>query len=305
MLATGTGDGALLALAREALASGHAASIDFYHGARRAEDIYLHAELADLARPHDGFNYRPWLNGDSGFADARRAHISDFAFEEHPDLSQSEVFLCGSPRMVEEARWRAVRAGARRECIRADTYDLVHQRMPRDAEKLRMIAPDPELWSALEEGVGLTRILRDFYTRVFADESLAPFFHDISRERAVQKQYELLADILSGQRAYFGLNLFNALHWMVISDDLFDYRELLFETILREHGLAESMIRGWHALHERFRAEIVKAAPRGMVSKGWSTPTACSRSSASTLTLSATAAARPSPLAVPVATSIV
>ncbi|HRQ63547.1 MAG TPA: FAD-binding oxidoreductase [Xanthomonadaceae bacterium] len=272
MLATGTGGGALLALAREALAAGHAAPIEFYHGARRGEDLYLHAELRGLARADSRFRYWPWLTGDAGFAEARHGRISDFAFEEGCDLSESEVFLCGLPRMVEEARWRAVQAGVRRECIHADPFDFVQARAPRDAEKLRMIAPDPELWAALDEGPVLTRILDAFYARVFEDARLAPFFHGVSRARAVQKQYEFLADVISGQRAYFGLNPFNAHHWMVISDELFDYRETMFESVLREQGLAEPLIRRWLALHERFRAEIVKAAPRGMVSQGVEQP---------------------------------
>lgn len=272
MLATGTGGGALLALAREALAAGHDAPIDFYHGARRGEDLYLHEELITLARAHERFRYWPWLTGDAGFAAARCGRISDFAFEEHPDLSAYEVFLCGLPRMVEEARWRALLAGAARESIHADAFDFCHAQVPRDAEKLSAMAPDPELWTALSEGPGLTRILEAFYSRVFEDERLAPFFHNVSRERAVQKQYEFLADLISGQRGYFGLNPFNAHHWMVISDELFDYREGLFESVLRDQGLAEPLIRRWLALHERFRAEIVKAAPRGMVSQGVEQP---------------------------------
>jgi hypothetical protein len=55
---------------------------------------------------------------------------------------------------------------------------------------------------------------------------------------------------------------------MVISDELFDYRERLMEEIMRRHGLAEQLIRRWGAVHELFRRELVKSTPRGLVIDG-------------------------------------
>jgi hypothetical protein len=107
---------------------------------------------------------------------------------------------------------------------------------------------------------------------VYADERLSPFFHGLPRDQIVAKQYAFLADLFSGERHYFGMNPFNAHHWMVISDDLFDHREALFEQTLRDHGLPEPMIRRWEALHERFRTEIVKPVARGRVMRGEEQP---------------------------------
>ena len=77
---------------------------------------------------------------------------------------------------------------------------------------------------------------------------------------------------MSGRRDYFGLKPYNAHHWMVISDELFDYREAMFEQVLRDQGLTEPLIRRWEALHERFRAEIVKPVARGMIIDGAEQP---------------------------------
>ncbi|HAZ08052.1 MAG TPA: hypothetical protein DCZ01_05910 [Elusimicrobia bacterium] len=268
MMATGTGAGALAAVLRDALAQGHDAPISFYHGVQRADDLYLDTELRALAGRHPNLRYVPCVTGDKVPEGARSGRIVAIAMAEFPSLCAHEIFLCGLPRMVEEARIGATLAGAARTRVHADPFDFARRTLPRDAEKLAGLQPDPELWSALEHGPGLTRILVDFYQRVFADGQLAPFFHNVTRERAIQKQYEFLASLFSGERSYFGLNPFNAHHWMVISDDLFDYREAMFEQVLREHGLAEELVRRWLALHELFRAEIVKSVPRGIVSAG-------------------------------------
>jgi hypothetical protein len=55
---------------------------------------------------------------------------------------------------------------------------------------------------------------------------------------------------------------------MIISDELFDYRERLFLDCLRRFGLSEPLIRRWSSIHERFRRDIVKSAPRGLVVAG-------------------------------------
>lgn len=270
MLATGTGAGALLAVARAALADGHAGPIEFRHGVREAADLYLDAELRALAAAHPGFSYHPVASRGPLPPGVQGGRIVDAAFFAR-ERQGHELFLCGLPAMVEDARVQAVRAGVQRERVHADPFEFAH-RPPRDAEKFAALAPDPELWAALDHGPRLTRILQDFYARVYVDPQLAPFFHNVTRERAIQKQYEFLADVISGRRAYFGLNPFNAHHWMVISDALFDYREALFEQVLRAHGLAEPMVRRWLAMHETFRSEIVKNAPRGMVVDGVEQP---------------------------------
>ena len=197
-----------------------------------------------------------------------RTRVVDAAFGAEAMPRAAELFLCGLPLMVEEARYRARLAGIPAARIHADPFEFARPRLPRDSEKLAAIKPDPELWSALEQGPGLTRILQAFYTRVYADARLAPFFHKITPERAITKQYEFLASLFSSSGEYFGLNPYNAHHWMVISDELFDYREALFESVLRDSGLAPQLIDRWLALHELFRAELVKPAARGLVIGG-------------------------------------
>jgi len=120
------------------------------------------------------------------------------------------------------------------------------------------LAPTPELWSALKEGKLLNEILSDFYSQVFEDPQLAPFFVDSTQQRAKEKQYLFMKRIFTGENCYFGERPRNAHHWMVISDELFDYREALMENTLRKHGIAEHLIKQWRAAEEVFRKQIVK-----------------------------------------------
>ena len=117
------------------------------------------------------------------------------------------------------------------------------------------------MWEALEQGKLLRAILEDFYGRVYEDARLARFFEHVTMGRAIDKQYEFLRDKLLGTRDYFGDRPRNAHHWMVISDELFDYREALLSTCARDAGLDERWVARLRAISERFRKQIVKDAP--------------------------------------------
>ncbi len=272
MLATGVGAGALLGITRDALEQGHVADIYLYHGVRGSKDLYLEREFRELQTQFPQFRYGPYVSGNESSAEFGAGRILPPAFDNREVLSNWEIFLCGNPDMVEEARHMAIVAGARRERIHADPFLPSTPGAPNDAAKIAGITQDPALWAELKYGPGLTEILTDFYGRVYADDRLAPFFQHVTVERAVRKQYEFLADLFSGKRNFFGMNPYNAHHWMVISDELFDYREALFERVLGEHGLSESATRRWLGLHELFRAEIVKHSPRGIFTDGVEQP---------------------------------
>ena len=125
------------------------------------------------------------------------------------------------------------------------------------------LAPNPEMWAALGEGQLLNEILDDFYEQVFLDSQLAPFFKDSTERRAVEKQYLFLKGIFTGEKCYFGERPRNAHHWMVISNELFDYREKLMEDTLRKHNLSEPLIEQWRAVEEIYRKQIVKSKAFG------------------------------------------
>lgn len=130
------------------------------------------------------------------------------------------------------------------------------------------LAPNPELWEALERGPKLRRILESFYAVVYCDERLAPFFHATTIEWAIDHQYAFLAEIFTGERMFFGDRPRNAHHWMVITDELFDHREAVMERTLRAHGLSDEHVRAWRAVEETYRAHIVKDRPFARMRNG-------------------------------------
>jgi hypothetical protein len=103
--------------------------------------------------------------------------------------------------------------------------------VPDEQVRRAAIAPDPELWAALEDGALLVKLLTAFCERALRDPRLAPFFHGVTQQRAIGQQYAFLADLLAGGHRFFGLNPFNAHRWRIISDEL------------RELGVAEPMAR--------------------------------------------------------------
>ena len=269
LIGTGTGLSPLIGVARDALSRRHRGEVFLYHGAHEASALYLRDVLASLDARHPSFHYVPCLSGPADVPrGVERGRAVDVALARHSSLAGWTAYLCGLPAMVDDARYRAFRAGAQRENIHADPFEHAAPFMPNDSAKLATLAPDPELWEALGRGPGLRAILTDFYGRVYEDPRLEPFFHKVTKERAIDKQYSFLADVFAGTHDYFGLKPFNAHHWMIISDELFDYRERLIEGVMRRHGLPEHLVRRWCAVHELFRRELVKSTARGLIVDG-------------------------------------
>mgnify|MGYP002620068988 CR=1 FL=1 len=266
LIATGTGIAPLHGIVRDALRQQHDGPIHLVYGARVRGDLYAHDELLPLRER--GVRYHPCLLDNRDAPELAQADVVAHAFAQLPDASDAVVFLCGDPDLVQRARCEAVLAGASRARIHADPFESDVPRPPGDQILLDSVQADPELWQEIGEGPGLRAILEDFYTTVYEDPRLSPFFHNVTKERAVSKQYEFLVDMFTGTRTFFGLKPFNAHHWMVISDELFDYREALFEHTLRQHGVSEALLRRWARLHELFRREIVKSRARGMFMNG-------------------------------------
>jgi truncated hemoglobin YjbI len=141
-----------------------------------------------------------------------------------------------------------------------------------DFERRNTPDPDPEMWQALEEGALMTKILSDFYTRVFDDERLNPYFSGVTKRRLIEKVYNFHYQMFTGKKVYFGDRPKNAHHWMVISDELFDYREALMEACLRENGLPDHLVKRWLEYENMYREDIVKSRPINKIMFGMEMP---------------------------------
>lgn len=280
LIATGTGLAPLVGVVRTALAAGHAGHVYLYHGSSRQDGLYLVDELRALAEKTPNFHYVPCVSREPATCGFQQCRAHALAFAIHGSLTGWHVHLAGNPDMVEEARASALQAGAAADDILADPFVLKDLRAvscqpgsqadaPSDR---REFAPDPDMWAALKEGEVMNAILTDFYTRVFEDPVLSPYFVGVTRQRLIEKVYSFMRQIFTGEKMYFGDRPRNAHHWMVIPDEVFDYREALMVECMRRQGLAEPYIQRWRAIEESFRGDIVKARPIPRVVDGIELP---------------------------------
>ena len=281
LVGNGTGAAPLYGIVRDALHVGHKGRIWFFHGSRTAEGLYLHDALMALVRAHPNFQYMPCVSGDAVPAGYAHGRASQIALERCRDLRGWRVFVAGLPQMVARVEAAALRAGVPPTEIHGDPYEV--REAASGAGSSAEIAEgstggsaptqaDPEMWAALEQGQLLNAILTDFYTGVFEDAVLAPYFRGVTKDRLIGQVYSFMRDIFTGQKAYFGMRPRTGHHWMVISDEIFDYRERMMEECLRRHGLADHLVRRWRKIEESFRGDIVKATPWKLVLDGVEMP---------------------------------
>lgn len=271
LIGTGIGLTPMIGILRDALYHRqHQGPIYLYHGSRAVENLYLIQELMALAATHEQLHYYPCVSGLPRPPICWGERATDLALIHHPSLANYQLYACGRRAVVETTQQQALAAGLLQTNFFADIIDVVAplgnsappEPSAAEDETYRFPAPDLALWTALEEGDKLRRILQDFYQGVYQDPRLAPFFEHSTMERAIQKQYSFLYQAFTGKQVYLGESPRNAHHWMVISDELFDYRERLFEAaIRREGGLPEAMIQRWLALQEATRPMLVKQKP--------------------------------------------
>lgn len=127
-----------------------------------------------------------------------------------------------------------------------------------DIPEKQPLPPAPALWAELGGGPRVRAALEKFYARVYADPVLLPFFNRVTIERAIGKQYSFMEQSLTGNRVYWGEDMRNAHHWMVISQEIFNHRQRVMKETLREEGFSEDQIRRWTHFEEHFRSDMVK-----------------------------------------------
>lgn len=130
-----------------------------------------------------------------------------------------------------------------------------------DPGEVRPPPPDPALWAELGHGRIVREVMEAFYAQVYVDEQLAHFFEGVTMDRSIDKQYSFMKQCLTGEKVYMGDRPRNAHHWMIISNELFDYRQQLMVQTLREHGLSAEQIERWTRYEEVFRPDMVKSEP--------------------------------------------
>lgn len=119
---TGTGLAPLYGILRAALAQGHKGPIHLFHGVLNEPDLYLAAELRELAALHPTVRYTPCvLNGAEGTGYAGQIETAVLAAVP-ADKAATRLFLCGAPEFVNGMRRKAFLAGLASKHIFADPF---------------------------------------------------------------------------------------------------------------------------------------------------------------------------------------
>jgi len=123
-LATGSGIAPIKAMLEE-LAIGpleqRPRSVELFWGARYASDLFWQPAFPGLALRYVPVVSRPASGGWVYFG-----HVQDVLLREQPDLSNAQVYACGSPAMIGSARTRLADAGLEPRRFLADAFTASH-----------------------------------------------------------------------------------------------------------------------------------------------------------------------------------
>lgn len=115
LAATGTGLAPLYGIVRDAVRLAHAGPIHVFHGAVRAEGLYLQDELRALAAMHANVSYVPtWLERDGP--------LDDVVLGRMAPLTGVRAYLCGDPALVQRLRRKLFLGGVAMRDIHADAF---------------------------------------------------------------------------------------------------------------------------------------------------------------------------------------
>jgi CDP-4-dehydro-6-deoxyglucose reductase len=112
MVATGTGIAPIKAMLEALLDDADCPPVSLYWGARTEADLYLADTIAGWEGRLYDFRFVPVLSQAGDAWQGRRGHVQRAVLEDHPDLSEHAIYLCGSPAMIGEAKAAFLPRGA-------------------------------------------------------------------------------------------------------------------------------------------------------------------------------------------------
>lgn len=105
-LATGTGYAPVRSMILTEIARGSTRPMTLYWGARTLKDMYLYEEARELAERHPNLRFVPVLSRPAAADNwsGEVGHVQQVAARDIPDMSNWQVYACGSPAMVAQAQ---------------------------------------------------------------------------------------------------------------------------------------------------------------------------------------------------------
>ena len=128
LLATGTGFAPVKAIVEHAIAEGLTRPLHIYWGGRTREELYLDALARGWAQSQPNITYTPVLSRPDGAWPGRTGHVQEAVLKDFDDLNGYEVYACGLPRMVYDAREALVsRRGLDPERYYSDAFEFAKE----------------------------------------------------------------------------------------------------------------------------------------------------------------------------------
>jgi CDP-4-dehydro-6-deoxyglucose reductase len=128
LLATGTGFSPLKSLIEGHRLWEHSAGVHFYWGGRYKADLYDDELARSWGKKSHSFIYDPVLSREtSGTWSGRAGRIPAAVLNDHSDLSGFDIYACGSPEMIAQARQVALSAGLPPERFFADSFESTNR----------------------------------------------------------------------------------------------------------------------------------------------------------------------------------
>jgi len=124
MVATGTGLSPIKSILESLMNDPDCPPIWLYWGMRTEGDLYLHDEIPRWASRLYEFQYVPVLSRASEAWAGRRGYVQDAVLEDHRDMSEHAIYLCGSPNMISDAKQAFLARGASVDHIYVDGFNF-------------------------------------------------------------------------------------------------------------------------------------------------------------------------------------
>ncbi|CAN5120007.1 2Fe-2S iron-sulfur cluster-binding protein [soil metagenome] len=124
MVATGTGLAPLKSMLEALMDDPDCPPVSLYWGARTQADLYLHDDILSWAARLYEFNFVPVLSQPDAGWPGRTGYVQQAVLEDHADLSEHGIYLCGSPAMIADAKTAFAGRGASFEHVYADSFEF-------------------------------------------------------------------------------------------------------------------------------------------------------------------------------------
>jgi len=126
MMATGTGIAPIKAILESLLDNEDCPPVTLYWGMRTEADLYLREQIEGWAGRLYEFNFVPVLSRAGADWQGRRGHVQQAVVEDHADLSEHAIYLCGAPEMIQDAKRLLAARGASLDHMYADSFTFQH-----------------------------------------------------------------------------------------------------------------------------------------------------------------------------------